>query len=64
MIPVLRAAASTILLVGVIYLLGAFVAADLDFRQWDIVGRIIAAIGWCFLSPVAAALGYHGDFSR
>ena len=29
-----------ILFTIILYLLGAFIAADIDFRNWDIIGRL------------------------
>ena len=38
-----------LLLIGIFYLLCSFVAADINFRNWDIFGRFMVAIFSIFL---------------
>ena len=33
-----------ILFTIILYLLGTFIAADIDFRNWDIIGRLSVAL--------------------
>ena len=45
-----------LLLIGIFYLLCGFVAADIDFRNWDIFGRLTTAIFSIFLIVFGIAL--------
>ena len=39
----------------IIYLLGGFIAADIDFTNWDIFGRVIIVI--LFLGAILSGIG-------
>ena len=38
----------------IIYLLGAFIAVDIDFTNWDIIGRFVMTV--LFISAIGAGI--------
>ena len=43
-----------ILFCVIIYLFGAFIAADIDFTNWDIIGRFVMTV--LFISAIGAGI--------
>lgn len=44
---------SGLIAVAAVYMLGAFIAGDIDFRNWEVIGRAMAG----FLMAAAFVLG-------